>query len=160
MHKYDQCNFQYSHQPTKKHACPFAHKVYGNPVTPSPTKAPDTEGRIRTMKSAKTKTRPKPMQGGKRGLRGTSSVLHASADTATAHQRGPHASEAKGDLVPAPSATEHRVAAIGLNLSSAGQGGMLPNAITGFTVFATYRRAVAARPRRGQLSNRLAVLDQ
>jgi len=68
--------------------------------------------------------------------------------------------QSQGDLVPALRALEHCVAAIGLNLSPAGQGGMLPDAITVFTVFAAYRRAVAARPRRGQLSNRLAVLDQ
>jgi len=66
----------------------------------------------------------------------------------------------EGGLVPALCALEHRVAAIGLNLSPAGQGGMLPDAITDSTVFAAYRRAVAARPRRGQLSNRLLVFDQ
>jgi hypothetical protein len=68
--------------------------------------------------------------------------------------------QSQGDLAPALRALEHRVAAIGLNLSPAGQGGMLPDAITDSTVFAAYCRAVAARPRRGQLSNRLAVLDQ
>jgi hypothetical protein len=80
------------------------------------------------MKSAKTKNRPRPRQGDKRGLCGTSSVLHASADTATAHQQGPHASEAKGDVVPALSATERRTAASRLILGPAGQGSMLPDA--------------------------------
>jgi hypothetical protein len=141
-------------------------------------------------------------------------VLHASADTAAAHQQGRHTYQAggathvapweplkqtdvvqdhprgairltsllrrvtrhlrrrqgtrtwhrglqsHGDLVPTLRALEHRVAAIELNLSPAGQGGMLPDAITDSTVFAAYCRTVAARPRRGQLSNRLAVLDQ
>jgi hypothetical protein len=100
------------------------------------------------------------MQEGKRGLRGTSSVLHASADTATAHQQGPHASEAKGDHVPAPNATERRTAASRWILGPAGQGGMLLDARADTTAFAVNHHAVVARAHRVQLSNRLVVLDQ
>jgi hypothetical protein len=100
------------------------------------------------------------MQGGKRGLRGTSSVLHASADTATAHQQGPHAFKAKGDPVPAPSATERRTAAFRWILGPAGQGGMLPDARADTTAFAANHHAVVARAQRVQLSNRLVVFDQ
>jgi hypothetical protein len=100
------------------------------------------------------------MQGAKCGLCGTSSVLHASADTATAHQQGPLASEATGDLVPAPSATERRTAASRWILGPAGQGGMLADARADTTAFAAYHHAVVARAQRVQLSNRLVVLDQ